>query len=192
VLGATQWKAPNWMGLPVQWCGLVYADALYRFARYDPNGPWKRIADGITASGIQQSFEREDPDLTGLLPDSYGLRTMTRNPVAINPGTVQANAVQLFTGRPLYEMRVFRGSGAIVHAPGPIEVRADGKAETRFQVEPWASGPCYLLLSRAQGKPRTVRFNGALAETSGQSEYHDKEQALVLRIQGRTEVEIAW
>ena len=36
VLGATQWVAPNWIGLPVQWCGLVYADALYRFARHDP------------------------------------------------------------------------------------------------------------------------------------------------------------
>src|SRR5690606_14924416 len=33
VLGATNWKAPVWFGRPVQWCGLVYSDALYRLAR---------------------------------------------------------------------------------------------------------------------------------------------------------------
>src|SRR5207253_380680 len=36
VLGATHWTAPVWLGQPVQWCGLVYADALYRLAPYDP------------------------------------------------------------------------------------------------------------------------------------------------------------
>src|ERR1043166_5672649 len=28
VLGATSWTAPLWIGLPVQWCGLVYGEAL--------------------------------------------------------------------------------------------------------------------------------------------------------------------
>ena len=56
VLGATQWVAPNWMGLPVQWCGLVYADALYGLRMHDPYGPWKKLADGITASGVRQTW----------------------------------------------------------------------------------------------------------------------------------------
>jgi hypothetical protein len=56
VLGATNRRAPIWMGLPVQWCGLVYADALYRLVRHDPKGPWKQLADGVTLSGIQQSW----------------------------------------------------------------------------------------------------------------------------------------
>ena len=56
VYGATQWVAPNWMGLPVQWCGLVYADALYRLVKYDPSGPWQQIAEGISASGVQQTW----------------------------------------------------------------------------------------------------------------------------------------
>ncbi|HEY3281278.1 MAG TPA: hypothetical protein VGN26_03315, partial [Armatimonadota bacterium] len=87
VYGATQWVAPNWMGLPVQWCGLVYSDALYRLARLDPKGPWRQLAEGITLSGIQQSWPSDDADLQGLLPDSFNLRPQTRNPVAINPGT---------------------------------------------------------------------------------------------------------
>jgi hypothetical protein len=51
------------LGLPVQWCGLVYADALYRLVRDDPKGPWKQLADGITLSGIQQTWPAEDRDL---------------------------------------------------------------------------------------------------------------------------------
>ncbi|HEV8377948.1 MAG TPA: hypothetical protein VGP99_03785, partial [Tepidisphaeraceae bacterium] len=72
VLGATHWKAPNWMGQPVQWCGLVYADALYRLARHEPKMPWKTLADGIVASGMQQTWPiGSDPERQGLLPDSF-------------------------------------------------------------------------------------------------------------------------
>ncbi|MGA2500740.1 MAG: hypothetical protein ABSH20_23630, partial [Tepidisphaeraceae bacterium] len=45
VYGATQWRAPNWMGLPVQWCGLVYADALHHLAPYDKSLGWAAIAN---------------------------------------------------------------------------------------------------------------------------------------------------
>jgi len=73
VLGATGWRAPVWIGLPVQWCGLVYADALYRFAGHDPGGPWKRLADGIVSAGVQHTWPLSDADRGGLLPDSYQL-----------------------------------------------------------------------------------------------------------------------
>src|SRR5207249_10536404 len=51
VFGATQFTFP-WFGLPVQWCGLVYGDAIRRFARHDPTGPWAQLADGIAAAGV--------------------------------------------------------------------------------------------------------------------------------------------
>src|SRR6266404_9975202 len=96
VFGATQWKAPVWLGLPVQWCGLVYAEALYRLVRDDPAGPWKRLADGITASGVQQSWPSTDRAMQGLLPDSFVLRTQHRNGPAINPATLLASATRFF------------------------------------------------------------------------------------------------
>ncbi|MCB1127341.1 MAG: hypothetical protein KDM81_12655, partial [Verrucomicrobiae bacterium] len=68
VFGATAWVG-SWFGRPVQWCGLVYADALNRLAAQDPAGPWRRIADGIAASGVQQSWTATDADRVGLLPD---------------------------------------------------------------------------------------------------------------------------
>ncbi|MHC4432881.1 MAG: hypothetical protein ACYTBS_13650, partial [Planctomycetota bacterium] len=44
VLGATNWRAPLWLGRPVQWCGLVYGSALHLLSEYDPHGPWEKIA----------------------------------------------------------------------------------------------------------------------------------------------------
>ena len=129
VYGATQWVAPNWMGLPVQWCGLVYADALYRFLKYDPTGPWQQIAEGISASGVQQTWPLgSDASRQGLLPDSFNLRVQSRNDAAINPGTLLVNALRLYNRSDLYDFQVFRDAGAYVHAPCAIDnPRANGQ-----------------------------------------------------------------
>ena len=84
VLGATNWVAPNWIGLPVQWCGLVYADGLRQLARLDEGGPWKKLAEGIAASGILQTYPPDDPH-HGLLPDSFNLLAQSRNPAGHQP-----------------------------------------------------------------------------------------------------------
>ncbi|MBP7053774.1 MAG: hypothetical protein KBE65_22410, partial [Phycisphaerae bacterium] len=68
VLGATGWVG-SWFGRPVQWCGLVYASALRQLAQYDPQGPWRQIASGITATGLQMAWPVDDVDRQGLLPD---------------------------------------------------------------------------------------------------------------------------
>ncbi len=121
VLGATNWVAPNWIGLPVQWCGLVYADSLVQLARLDPDGPWQALAEGITASGILQTYPQDHPH-HGLLPDSFNLSTQSRNPSAINPGTLQPLALRLLArNHPAatpYEFRALPSSGLWVHAPG--------------------------------------------------------------------------
>ncbi len=84
VYGATNWVAPNWMGLPVQWCGLVYADALALLAPHDTTLDWKRLAWGILVSGEQQQVPAGDPK-AGTLPDSFNLAYQTRNGPFINP-----------------------------------------------------------------------------------------------------------
>ncbi|MEX0742324.1 MAG: SpoIIE family protein phosphatase, partial [Phycisphaeraceae bacterium] len=54
VYGATNWEAPNWIGLPVQWCGLPYADALLMLAEHDETFDWKHVAEGILVSAEWQ------------------------------------------------------------------------------------------------------------------------------------------
>ncbi|MHC4890329.1 MAG: hypothetical protein ACYTEO_12810 [Planctomycetota bacterium] len=67
VLGATNWRAPLWIGRPVQWCGLVYCSALHLLSEYDAKGPWEKIAKGITTAGLQMSWPLTDEKRQGLL-----------------------------------------------------------------------------------------------------------------------------
>ena len=138
VFGATDWVA-NWMGLPVQWCGLVYADALYDLAEIDPGGPWRKLADGIVASGVQQSFSADAGPLRGLLPDSFELFSQTGNPVAINPGTLQAVHARSM-GQPLSSRAYDRQAGVLLTALGGLRRSKDG-----WEVRGWTD-PTPLLV----------------------------------------------
>jgi hypothetical protein len=188
VFGATSWQAPVWLGLPVQWCGLVYADALYRLVRHDPKGPWKQLADGITLSGIQQSWPPDDRNQQGLLPDSFVLRTQKRNGPAINPATVEACAAQLFN-RPAYDFWSFRKNGLRVHAPGPIKRAKEGAGRVSFEVESWVKGPYFILINGFCEKPR-LAINGQQADYSGPNQFLQKEGWLVLQLKGKARVDI--
>jgi hypothetical protein len=183
VFGATAWKWPVWIGRPVQWCGLVYAHALYRLSRHDPAGPWRQLADGITATGIRYSWPvaaatagPEAVERQGLLPD--GWEVLERFPVdpPINPGTLQACAVELFRAGPLYDCRVlpFGGSRVIVHAPGGIEPASEsgdgvtgGAAAAgdrlAVRVSGWPKGPHAVLVTGLAAEPE-VAMNGQAAE----------------------------
>ncbi|MCX7427271.1 MAG: hypothetical protein NTW96_16790 [Planctomycetia bacterium] len=83
VLGATNWVAPNWIGLPVQWVGGVYAYSLTLLAPYDKTLDWNHLARGILISAQQQQYP--DGPNAGLLPDSFALDSQTRRGPDINP-----------------------------------------------------------------------------------------------------------
>ncbi len=196
VLGATQWIAPNWMGLPVQWCGLVYADALYRFAALDKETDWKRIADGITESGIQQTWQiGSDKERVGLLPDSFNLHAQLRNDAAINPATLMVNALRYYGKPALYDYHIFRTYGAmvnepeaafplIVHAPGSIGKVEETEHRIKFEVNCWKPDEQeLLLLGVKQGTSFTV--NGAPITAAP----NDKGQ-WILTIKGKTTISI--
>jgi hypothetical protein len=188
VFGATSWRAPVWLGLPVQWCGLVYADALYRLVRHDPKGPWKQLADGITLSGIQQSWPPEDHNQQGLLPDSFVLRAQKRNGPAINPATVEACAAQLFN-RPAYDFWSFRKNGLRVHGPGEIKRAKEGAGRVSFEVESWVKAPYFVLVNGLAQPPR-LTINGEPTDCSGPNQFLQKEGWLILELKGKARVEL--
>lgn len=189
VYGATQWKAPNWMGLPVQWCGLVYADALYRLVRHDPDGPWRQIAEGITLSGVQQCWGTDDTDLQGLLPDSFGLLHQTRHLAAINPGTVQANVVWIVQDHGLYDFMAFRNTGILVHVPGGITEAREERGAVSFAVKPSLARPYYVLVVGFKSMPQ-VRIDGKEITLAEPHRYMEKEGRLILRLEGSPRIEI--
>lgn len=190
VLGATQWNAPLWMGLPVQWCALVYADALYRLAPHDPTGPWKQLANGITASGIQQTWPiGSDPLRQGLLPDSFNLRAQSRNDAAINPATLQADAVRLYDRTPLYDFQSFRAAGLLVHAPGRIDHPHDSPQSISFEIKTWLPGPYHILIVGLKHPPR-VQLSGHGIDLRAPHQYLQPEGRLILQLDGPASVRL--
>ena len=83
VYGATNWRAPNWMGLPVQWCGTVYAHALTLLAPHDHALDWRQLAEGILRAAERMQYP--DGPLAGCLPDVFSLPDQQRSGPSINP-----------------------------------------------------------------------------------------------------------
>ena len=202
VFGATAWKSPVWIGRPVQWCGLVYAHALYRLAEHAPEGPWRRLADGITATGIRYSWPVAPPDAPaearerqGLLPD--GWEVLDRFPVdpPINPGTVQACAVELFRKGPLLDCRTLAiGEGrVIVHAPGRIELVTGDEAEAasdsspsarlQFHVSGWPRQPFAVLVTGLETVSE-VTLDGEVVELAAPHSFEPSSGLLILWLDG--------
>jgi hypothetical protein len=188
VLGATNWTAPNWIGLPVQWCGLVYAQGLFDLARHDPGGPWRALAEGIAASGIAQTYPIDHPH-RGLLPDSFKLSSQWRNPPDINPGTLQPLALRLLAKASAspYEFHALRTSGLWIHAPGPVDEIEDKPTAARFTVRPWSRRPSYVLVHGAKGRdkaPPEVRLNGRITPLEVPHRFLPDRGTLILQFEG--------
>ena len=83
VYGATNFRAPLWIGLPVQWCGGVYAHALTGLAKHDRTLDWTRLASGIYIAA--QRMQYPAGPRVGCLPDIYVLPSQHRAGPSINP-----------------------------------------------------------------------------------------------------------
>jgi hypothetical protein len=125
VFGATNWQY-NWIGLPVQWVGGVYAYALTLLAPHDHSLDWSHLARGILISAEQQQYP--DGPWVGLLPDSFVIRTQTRNPARINPCAI-ASLRMVLDGQ-LDSLAVAAAGKHRVAAPFPVTIRG-GKAHVQ-------------------------------------------------------------
>jgi hypothetical protein len=189
VLGGTSWRAPVWFGQPVQWCGLVYADALYRLALIDRGGIWKQLADGITATGLQHTWKADDAARVGLLPDFYLLNPQRSDGPAINPGTVGINAPRLYGLPPVYEFRGLRICGLNMHAPGQILPGRENEKTAHFLVRGWPRAPYYVLVNGLARAPK-VRINEVPVILDSPHQFDAAAGCLLLQVSGNPEIEI--
>ncbi len=188
VYGATHWQAPNWIGLPVQWCGLVYSDALYRLSEHEAS-PWRQIADGITWSGVQQSYPLSDSEDVGLLPDSFVLAAQRRNPPQINPATLGASALRYFTTNTIYDFRGLPESGLLVHAPCRIVIKQGVPHHAEVFLDAWETDPFYVLMNSLPGKPR-VKVNNAPFDLAARGSFDAQRAQLILQLRGKSTLEL--
>jgi hypothetical protein len=190
VYGATHWRAPNWIGLPVQWCGLVYSDALYRLAEHE-TWPWRQVADGIALSGVQQVFPLSEPDHAGLLPDSFVLASQHRNPPDINPATLGMSAVRLYTGNCIDDFRGIPNNGVLIHAPGRITLGKCDEHRAVLVIDAWPNQPCFALINRLPAASKVV-VNGHRIELTSPNSFDAARGQLMLQIKGKTSVRLTF
>ena len=155
VMGATGWCAPNWMGRPVQWCGLFYGIELFGLAAIETDATlaayWRKVASGIAISGVNQSHPEEDGENWGLMPDSTEMSAQRRLFVPINPGTLEENLAWL-VGKPYYRCvraRSGRGASPLVHVAGDARALPAEEGElVRFSVDAWPVPKSKVFITR--------------------------------------------
>ena len=183
MLGATFWTAANWIGLPVQWCGAVYRNALYEYMDIldDPAkiAVWNRIAAGITMTGLQFTYQQRDgdsPELIGLLPDSYVLKVAMKGGPSINPGTIQLFMPQAYDETPIINVRMLK-IGRFIHALGEIKATSDSSAT----LDLWPAKPTDVLVTGLSAQPSEVLWRGKAISVN----WLPKHNAFIANIQGK-------
>jgi len=192
VLGATNWKAPLWIGLPVQWCGLVYCSELHLLSECDPDGPWEKIAKGITATGLQMSWPVSDKERQGLLPDSFDLRAQVAAGPAINPGTVQAHIAELYGKGSIYDVKRLPNQGWFVHAPCTISDIREEKDSVILTADGWGDGRYYVLISGVEAEPNKVLAGPEKSQTlrAAETQYNREQKVLLIALEGKSAIQI--
>lgn len=188
VLGATNWEAPLWIGLPVQWCGLCYADSLLRLAPHDGTGPWRHIAEGIARSGLQQTYPADHPR-HGLLPDSFTLDIQQRNIFDINPGTLHPVAMAAVFGQPPYSLTSLDSGKLLIHAAGRVVATGTPDTGVHIGVVPSFPGPSRVLIHGCSPRAK-IQVDGREKALQDSSTWIAESQTWVLTVTGKADIEI--
>ena len=185
----------SWLGVAVQWEGLVYADALLALARHDQSHPWRRIADGILASALYQQVDARDgmPALIGTYPDSWGQRFTRKIPAFLSPEGIMGVLYQL-QDIPLHpDTAIVHVNGAPVHitAGGAITHAVASNAVVTFALT-WLRGGTTCAAVPFIARPAAVLVDGAPARMGAdldapgvQARYDDQARTLFLRLKHR-------
>ncbi len=173
VFGSTFFRH-SWIGLPVQWCGLVYAYGLQELMRFDRNDLWRKQVEGILASAVHQQWPMDNEKLAGSYPDSYGNWFTRRNGAYINPENIALNALALRGLDPGLRSQRAEIAGGPVHVTAAGDLQAKGSGE-RLDVR-----VKYLPGEVAYVTVAPVRVAQGLAERMRETEVAYNEELRVL------------
>jgi len=165
VIGST-FFTHSWIGLPVVWCGEVYAYALQDLAQFDGSFDWTRVATGINHSTMWQQYA-EGPS-KGCYPDSWNMVKNRPNPANINPENILANEFRLLGPSPEIRCARFQGQhGPIMlnSAADILEPRRDPDGAIWFSLKGVPGFPVYSMLAPV-AEPKAVEGAGVRAAHS--------------------------
>jgi len=104
---------------------------------------------------------------------------------------VQADAVRLFGGPPLYDFYCFRKAGVMLHVPGAITSPNEQRGQMSFTAQSWTSKPYYILLSGLTSEPK-VLIDGHPMVLAAPNEYNEQKGRLILRLHGTAHVRVSF
>jgi hypothetical protein len=135
VFGATVYREPNWIGLPVQWCGVIYGYALTMLAPHDPSFDWKHLAGGLLVAAEQMQYPAGPR--AGCLPDFYLLREQRQAGPSLNPSLIVS--LQWALAGKIDGLAVASNARHRIVAPFPVSIdgdvaRVQGEAGAHYQV----------------------------------------------------------
>jgi len=175
----TTFYTHSWLGVPVQWNGLVYAYYLQHLAEYNSFGwesrgfpseakekgdneqfpdktrtsyGWKEIAEGITISAMYQQWT--EGELKGTYPDGfYGYCTEGRGP-HINPEDIIVNVYALRELDPDISTAIVVADGSRIHISSGARVdeeQLDADGSLNFNLRYVPQETSYTLISGFKG-----------------------------------------
>ncbi|MBN1348697.1 T9SS type A sorting domain-containing protein [candidate division KSB1 bacterium] len=158
VLGATFYTYP-WFGKAVQWCGLVYAHALYQLAEIDTAEPlWRVLAEGITRSAMV--MQHTSVSNKGTYPDAWDMLSNSPQPVDINPEDIVKNVLFMMGKSPELQSSILRTSSEALHLTSAAQIR-EAALDTidrtlHFECDFHAGDTCHVLIAGLKRAPGTV------------------------------------
>jgi hypothetical protein len=198
VIGST-FHTHSWIGLPVVWCGLVYAYAIQDLAQYDDSLAWRQIARGITVSAMHQQYT-EGPN-RGTYPDSWHMVENAPKPADIGPENILMNGLRLEGHSPEIRHRWVQprvGARVAVNSAADIDVaEVDAEGALRLGLSGAAGFPVHTLLApvarpeAVSGAGTEVADSAALAAVAEGWLYSEAIQGMVLKtVMGEGTVEV--
>ncbi|MCL5995781.1 MAG: hypothetical protein M1546_06960, partial [Chloroflexi bacterium] len=170
VFGVTFHDVQPWFGVIVQWNGLVYADALWRLARYSPaEGPidWRSLAEGITQHGMQEQMT-SGPN-QGMYPDAYSpVRGDEEYTWWLNPQLIGLNTFPLAGLRVHLDHRVLRpqdgptlySTPKYITSGAEIAHAQSSKGQLQLTLLDWPGATSFTLLGGLATAPAQVTCEG--------------------------------
>ncbi len=189
----TSWFAVPWFGIPVQWCGLAWANAVRELHAIRPIPEYIPVADGVFRSAANQLCD--EGFLAGTLPDSWDLATNVSRQPFIVPARLVEYAYRCL-GAPNPEgieyRRLSAGEWTHVASRSILERVEQHPGRLSIASRYYEGQDASLVLGGRRVPLHSVRVDGhELTEGQGVDQYHwvdcgSDRAALVVRWRSRT------
>lgn len=158
----TTFYTHSWLGVPVQWNGLVYAYYLQRLNQHTRDEKWRKIAEGITISAMYQQWT--DGELKGTYPDGfYGFCTEGKGP-HLNPEDIMVN-VYMLRGLDPGVKTAIAGSMHLSSGATPEAFTASRNGEIKWTLNYAENEISHTLITGCEQVPSLIRAQ--TAESNG-------------------------